>query len=61
MFTVEESREKGVAALILKELEKWAFELGYNKRILETGREYTEAIALYQKHGFKITEKLRPT
>jgi len=56
MFTAEESRGKGVATLILKELEKWACELGYNECILETGRKYTEAIALYQKHGFKITE-----
>jgi putative acetyltransferase len=52
MFTDPSIRGKGMATLILSELEKWAVELSYKKCILETGRKYPEAIALYQKYGF---------
>ena len=54
MFTVPETRGKGVATLILKELENWATELGYSSCILETGIRQTEAIALYKKNLYNI-------
>jgi GNAT superfamily N-acetyltransferase len=54
MYTLPESRGKGVASEILKELEAWAAELSYEKCILETGKKQPEAIALYKKSGYKI-------
>ena len=54
MFTLPEKRGKGLASAILKELETWTKELGYEKTILETGKRQTEAVALYQKCGYKI-------
>jgi putative acetyltransferase len=47
-------RGKGIASLILKELEYWAKELNYKKCILETGYLQHEAIALYKKNNYQI-------
>jgi len=52
MFTIPEYRGRGIAALILKELEQWAEELSYKKCILETGKKQPEAIRLYEKNGY---------
>jgi putative acetyltransferase len=54
MFTLPESRAKGIATKILAELETWAKELSYSKCMLETGKRQPEAIALYQKNGYRI-------
>ncbi len=54
MYVPENHRGKGIASLILKELEKWAVSLGYKKCILETGIKQPEAIALYKKNGYRI-------
>lgn len=54
MFTVKNQRGKGIASSILKELEIWAAELGYQKCILETGKKQPEAIALYKKRGYSL-------
>jgi len=54
MYTLVESRGKGIATKVLIELEKWASELGYEKCILETGKKQPEAIALYKKNGYKL-------
>lgn len=54
MFTLPQFRSRGIASLVLAELEKWAIELGYSKCILETGKRQPEAIALYKKSGYKI-------
>ncbi|MDF1696529.1 MAG: GNAT family N-acetyltransferase [Saprospiraceae bacterium] len=56
MFTKKESRGKGIAGLILIELEGWAKSLGYDRCILETGLKQPEAIGLYSKSGYKIIE-----
>jgi len=53
MFTLPESRGKGVASQILIELENWAKELNFEKLILETGINQPAAIALYKKCNFK--------
>ncbi len=53
MFTLPETRGKGIATTILRTLELWAEELGYKKCILETGKRQVEAVALYQKHGYQ--------
>lgn len=54
MFTDPEQRGKGIATMILSELEKWAGELGFSKCILETGKGQTDAIALYKKNGYVL-------
>ncbi|HAX48695.1 MAG TPA: GNAT family N-acetyltransferase [Ignavibacteria bacterium] len=54
MFTPLQFRSRGIASLVLAELEKWALELGYTKCTLETGKRQPEAIALYKKNGYKI-------
>ena len=53
MYVLPAHRKKGIAAMILSELEKWASELFYSKCILETGRRQPEAIALYTKQGYR--------
>lgn len=52
MFVPEDRRGKGIATLILKELEKWTAELGFRKCILETGHKQPEAIGLYRKNDY---------
>ena len=54
MFVLPDSRGKGIAGKILKELENWAIELNYTACILETGRKQNDAIALYKKAGYNI-------
>lgn len=54
MYVPEEYRGRGIASLILAELEKWSAELGYKKCILETGIRQPEAIGLYKKNGYTI-------
>ena len=54
MFVPLEKRGKGIASIVLQELEKWAKELGYTKCILETGIKQPEAIALYKKNNYNI-------
>ncbi len=54
MFTLPENRGKGIAGLILVELENWAKEMNFKKYILETGEKQAEAIGLYKKSGYVI-------
>ncbi len=54
MFTLPENRGKGLASKILHELEIWTKELGYEKTVLETGKRQIEAVALYNKCGYKV-------
>ncbi len=54
MFVPLEMRGKGIASIILKELENWKKELGFKKCILETGIKQPEAISLYKKNDFVI-------
>jgi GNAT superfamily N-acetyltransferase len=56
MFVNPNFRGKGIASSILKALEQWASELSYSQTILETGINQPEAIALYKKMGYSITE-----
>ncbi len=52
MFVMPQQRGRGIAALILKELEQWAIEENYAACILETGKKQPEAIRLYEKSGY---------
>lgn len=54
MFVHPAYRRKGIARLILQELEKWASELDFTTCILETGKRQPEAIALYKSWGYAI-------
>jgi len=54
MFVMKEARGNKIASQILSNLELWAAELGFIFSILETGPNQTEAIALYQKSGYKF-------
>lgn len=54
MFVHPDQRGKGIASLILKELENWAHELHYPNFVLETSPKLEAAVALYQKTGYKI-------
>ena len=52
MYILPECRGKGIASIILRELEVWAKELGYQRCILETGKRQPEAIRLYEKNDY---------
>lgn len=54
MFVHPDYRRKGIARLVLTELEKWAAELKYTSCILETGLKQPEAIMLYKESGYII-------
>ena len=54
MYTLPESRGRGIAAKVLIDLENWTKELSFERCILETGKKQPEAIALYKKNGYKL-------
>ena len=56
MYVTPEGRGKGIATQILIGLQQWAAQHNFTSCILETGQRYPEAIALYLKNGFQITE-----
>jgi len=56
MYVSPDGRNKGIATRVLRELEDWAREMGYAKCVLETGKRQPEAIALYEKNGYRRTE-----
>lgn len=56
MYTIPSHRGKGIASLVLQELEKWATELKNSKCILETGKKQPEAIQLYLKNNFSVIQ-----
>ncbi|MBL8183523.1 MAG: GNAT family N-acetyltransferase, partial [Blastocatellia bacterium] len=53
-FTIPDHRGKGIAAMVLDELEKWALELSCTRCVLETGKKQPEAIRLYTKCGYSL-------
>ncbi|AUP81056.1 GNAT family N-acetyltransferase [Flavivirga eckloniae] len=54
MFTLPETRGKGVATKILKELENWSRELNFEACILETGKRQVEAVQFYKKNDYTV-------
>lgn len=54
MYTLPDSRGRGAASMVLAELEDWTFELGYSQCVLETGKRLQEAVALYEKNGYRM-------
>ena len=53
MWTDEEHRGTGCATVVLRGLEEAALELGYRVIRLETGPRQPEAVALYEKNGYR--------
>jgi putative acetyltransferase len=53
MFVPEEKRGMGIASKVLRELEKWASEEGFDKCVLETVAD-SGAVILYRKSGYSI-------
>lgn len=54
MFTLPAYRGRGIATIILKELESWSKELGAERCILETGKRMPHAVSLYKKNGYVV-------
>lgn len=54
MYVPMQHRGRGIASVVLIELENWAKVLGYKKCMLETGVRQPEAIALYNKCGYQV-------
>jgi putative acetyltransferase len=54
MYTSPAARGKGIATMVLRELETWTMELGATRCILETGKRQKEAIELYKKRNYVI-------
>ncbi len=52
MYVDPAFRNRGIAALVLQELEEWTQELGYIRSVLETGKRQIEAVYFYQKSGY---------
>jgi putative acetyltransferase len=53
MFVRVGSRGKGIASIILVELENWCREMDIKKCLLETGIKQPDAIRLYEKNDYK--------
>lgn len=56
LFVVPSQRGRGLARLLLDEVERRARERGYRRLVLETGSRQPEAIALYESRGYLPTE-----
>ena len=54
MYVVPTFRGKGIATLILHELEEWSTELNFEKCILETLKEKAYAISFYKKNNYSV-------
>ncbi|MCL7763612.1 GNAT family N-acetyltransferase [Polaribacter sp. Z014] len=53
IFVPTAYRGKGIATIVLKELENWSKDLEFEKCILETLKEKPYAIAFYEKNKYK--------
>lgn len=53
MFVHPDHRKKGIALAVLQELEVWAKEFHFTSCILETSFKLKNAIALYEKVGYR--------
>ena len=60
MYVAPSVRGQGVGSQLVDQLAAWATELGFQRMILETGHEMTDAVALYQKTGFSKMDNYEP-
>ena len=54
MYVANEQRRKGIAQILISELEIWTKELGYKKCVLETGRRQKAAVKFYEKCDYTV-------
>ncbi len=54
MYVKPDCRGQKIATTVLKDLEQWTRELGYQRCVLETGKKQPEAIALYHYAGYQV-------
>ncbi len=54
MFVIKGCRGKGLAKIVLNELENWAMEEGFKFALLETSIHFIPATSLYKNAGYKI-------
>ncbi|AVK50312.1 hypothetical protein AXY43_21195 [Clostridium sp. MF28] len=55
-----EDRGRGVAKIIVKEIEKLAIENNIKNIILQTGSRQKAAVSLYESMGYRLTENYGP-
>lgn len=60
MYTIPSYRNQGIGKRILNQLEKWAMREGFSISKLETGINQPEAIAAYEKSGYKRIANFAP-
>ena len=60
MYVPPIHRGKGIASLVLRELEKWAMEKDFKYAVLETSIHFHTAIRLYQTSGYQIISNYGP-
>jgi GNAT superfamily N-acetyltransferase len=53
VVVLPEYRGRGISKLLMTELEKIALEVGVHSLLLQTGNLQTEAIALYERIGYR--------
>ena len=53
MYVRDAYRRRGLASMLLAELENRSRKAGYRRLALETGLAQPEAVALYERHGYR--------
>jgi len=57
MYVRPEARGQGIAERLLKALEEYAVQAGYQTLYLDTKDDLTTAIRFYQRHGYEACER----
>jgi GNAT superfamily N-acetyltransferase len=60
MFVRSEWRRRGVASLLLRDVEERAWASGYAAMRLETGQRQPEALALFRRSGYREIPRFPP-
>ena len=56
LYVVESWRGQGVARAIVRELERWALELGAARAVAEVGMRQPEIVELYEASGYRLLD-----
>ncbi len=60
MYVAPEARGRGLGRILLAELERLAADAGYLRVRMETGDRQPEAVALYERAGYRRIERWGP-
>ncbi len=60
MYVKPSRRRRGLASMVIRELEEWARELGLTSLVLETGKRQTEATSFYPAMGYRLIPNYGP-